>query len=296
MQTTLASSAVAADKGDGYPAIHKLFDPQLATDHVIFNRNIKQLVPRVTQHNPALLAERSRIEELIAADRHKDEFLAVLCHELRSPLGSIQNAVEILRRHSGEDPSLRQKMHALIERQLRHMRLLAEDLLDVSRITCGQLRLQRERIDLCVILRNAIETLEADISQRKHKLTTTWPDVPILVDVDVRRLEQVFVNLLGNAAKYTESNGELALSVSACDGQAEVRVRDSGMGIAHDVLPHIFDLFVQADQTAPSSRSGLGVGLALVHMIIQRHGGSVTAASAGLGRGSEFTVRLAEST
>ncbi len=299
MGPTQACLFSEADRDRESFAVHELFAARLAGDDDILNINLKlgsfaQVVPRVTQHNRALQAARSRIEELIGADRHKDEFLAMLCHELRSPLGSIQNAVEILRRHSGEDLTLQHRMHALIERQLRHIRLLTEDLLDMSRITCGQLRLQRERIDLCVIVRNAIETLESDISQRSHRLTTTWPDVPVLVDADVRRLEQVFVNLLGNASKYTQAGGELASSVCACDGHASVRVRDSGIGIAHDVLPHIFDLFVQADEAAPRSRSGLGVGLALVRMIVQLHGGGVTAASAGPGRGSEFTVRLPE--
>ena len=302
MEPNQASLLSEADRDRESFAVHESFNALLAGEDDILNINVKlgsfsQVVPRATQHNRALQAARSRIEELIAADRHKDEFLAVLCHELRSPLGSIQNAVEILRSHSREDLTQQHRMHALIERQLRHMKLLTEDLLDVSRITCGQLRLQRERIDLCVIVRNAIETLESDISQRSHRLTTTWPDVPVLVDADVSRLEQVFVNLLGNASKYTEAGGELDLSVSACDGHAGVRVRDSGIGIAHDVLPHIFDLFVQADEAASRSRSsGLGVGLALVRMIVQMHGGGVTATSSGPGRGSEFTVRLPEST
>jgi signal transduction histidine kinase len=162
----------------------------------------------------------------------------------------------------------------------------------VSRITCGRLRLRRERVDLCAVVRDAIQTLESDLDQRNHRVAATWPDAPIWLHADASRLEQVFVNLLANASKYTDAGGVLALSVHTRDRHAIVCVRDSGIGIAHDVLPHIFDLFVQADEAAPRSRSGLGIGLALVRMIAELHGGSVIAASAGLGQGSEFTVRL----
>jgi two-component system, sensor histidine kinase len=235
---------------------------------------------------------RSRIEELITADRLKDEFLAVLCHELRSPLASIRNAIGILRSHSDEDLAVQHRMHALIERQVCQMTLLAVGLLDVSRITCGRLRLKLERVDLCVVVRNAIETLESDFNQRQQRVAVTWPDVPLWLHADAARLEQLFVNILGNASKYTDAGGALALSVSTLDGHAIVCVRDSGIGISHDMLPHIFDLFVQADEAAPRSRSGLGIGLALVRMLAELHGGSVIAASAGIGLGSEFTVRL----
>ena len=295
MQPTHATLFAAPDKTQGAIGAHNLFDTQLVVDDDIriarggrFS-HADSLVPR--QNLPSLLA-RSRIEELITADRRKNEFLAVLCHELRSPLASIQNAVSILRSRTGEDLAVQHTMHALIERQARHMTLLADGLLDVSRITSGHLRLQRERVDLCVVVRNAIETLEADFSHRNHRLAATWPDAPVWLHADARRLEQVFVNLLGNASKYTNAGGELALSVHTRHGHAVVRVRDSGIGIAVDLLPHIFDLFVQADEAAPRSRSGLGIGLALVRMLVELHGGSVTAVSAGLGQGSEFMVRL----
>jgi two-component system, sensor histidine kinase len=232
------------------------------------------------------------IEELLRADRRKDEFLAILSHELRSPLASIQNALGILRKPAGENPLVRDKMHELIDRQVRQITLLAAGLLDVSRITHGQLRLQRERIDLRAVLCNAIETLEADIEQRGHRLVASWPESSIWVLADHSRLEQVFVNLLGNAAKYTNDGGELALSMRVCDQIAVVRVRDSGVGISAQALPHIFDLFHQADPSAPRSRSGLGVGLGLVRTIVGLHGGSVTAESAGLDQGSEFVVHL----
>jgi two-component system CheB/CheR fusion protein len=147
-------------------------------------------------------------------------------------------------------------------------------------------------VDLCVIVCNAIATASWDIEQRKHRLTTSCPDCPIWLNGDAGQLEQVLVNLLINGSKYMDAGGELALSVQVQDGSAVVSVRDRGIGIAPDVLPHIFDLFVQADQAALRSRHGLGVGLALVRMIVDLHGGSVSGVSAGLGHGSEFTVRL----
>jgi signal transduction histidine kinase len=246
----------------------------------------------VRQRNRPRRVARSRIEELITADRRKDEFLAVLCHELRSPLASIQNAIVILRGRAGEDRALQFRMHTLIERQVCQMTRLATGLLDVARITCGRLRLKRERVDLCAVVRDAIETLEPDFNQRDHRVAATCPDAPVWLHADASRLQQIFVNLLANASKYTDAGGDLALSVHTSAGHAVVCIRDSGIGIARDVLPHIFDLFVQADETDARSRSGLGVGLALVRMLAELHGGSVIAASAGLGQGSEFTVRL----
>jgi len=239
---------------------------------------------------------RTRVKALAAANRRKDEFLATLSHELRSPLASIQNAVHLLTLTSqaGETPA-RQGAQALIERQVRRMTRLVEDLLDVSRIRQGRLRLQRERMDLRLVVRNAIETLQSDIKERNHRLAVALPDAPVWLEADPWRLEQVFVNLLANAAKYTDAGGELAVWMHTRDGQVMVRIRDSGIGIAPDSLPHIFDLFRQTEEATVRSRSGLGIGLALVRNLIMSHGGSVTAASAGLGKGSEFTVRLPRS-
>jgi two-component system CheB/CheR fusion protein len=236
-------------------------------------------------------ATRSRMEDLVAANRRKDEFLGVLGHELRGPLASIQNAIHILSSQAVEART-RQRTGALIQRQVCQMGKLIDDLLDVSRIIQGHLRVRCERMDLRVVLSNAIETLESDIRERNHRLTATLPDAPIWLQADPCRLEQVFVNLLGNASKYTDAGGELAVRAHAQDGQGVVRIRDSGIGIAPEVLPHIFDLFKQADEAILRSKSGLGIGLALVRNLVELHGGSVTAASAGRGQGSEFTVRL----
>jgi signal transduction histidine kinase len=238
------------------------------------------------------LMARERVEKLGSANRLKDEFLATVCHELRSPIGAIQNAVKVLRSQREIKVVVQRHMHELIERQARQMAFLVAGLLDITRIVRGQLTLRLERVDLRTVLSNAAETLEWDLRGRSHRLSLRWPESSVWLVADAARLEQVFVNLLGNASKYTEVSGELALSLHVSEGSAVIRVRDSGIGIAPDVLPHIFDLFMQADTAAPCSGSGLGIGLALVRAIVESHGGSVTALSAGLGQGSEFTVQL----
>jgi signal transduction histidine kinase len=298
MQPTHAASLTAPERIPGPIAARNVLGARLAVDDgdiVVRDSAADSFMhaePLVARPNRPRRLARSRIEELIAADRRKDEFLAMICHELRSPLASIQNAIVILRSRSGDDLAIQRRMHALVDRQVRQMTLLAAGLLDVSQIACGRLRLKRDRVDLCVVVRDAIETLESDFDQRDHRVAENWPDAPVWLQADASRLEQVFVNLLANASKYTDAGGELAVSVNTRGGHAEVCIRDSGIGIAHDVLPHIFDLFVQADEAAARSRSGLGIGLALVRMLAELHGGSVTAASAGPGQGSEFTVRL----
>ncbi len=183
-------------------------------------------------------------------------------------------------------------MHELIERQVRHMALLVADLSDASRIACDHLQLQRARIDACAVLSKAIETSEPEFIQRNQRLSTGWPESVLWLSADPARLEQVFVNLLVNASKYTHAGGDIELLAYVENGQVVVRVRDSGVGIAPANLPHIFSLFMQVDAAAPRSGSGLGIGLALVRRIVELHGGRVGAESAGLGQGSEFTVRL----
>ncbi len=265
-------------------AVHDTYHPGRA-------RILDSAVRDITPYTRPLRQARLRVEELTTANRRKDEFLAMLSHELRSPLAAIQNAVRLLSSQTGETPP-QHRTQALIERQVRRMTQLVDDLLDVSRISHGRLHLQRERIDLRVVVSNAIETLESDINERHQQLTTALPDAPVWLQADPWRLEQVFVNLLANASKYTDAGGELAVWVHTRDGQAVVGIRDSGIGIAPDALAHIFDLFRQADEAAPRSKSGLGIGLALVRNLLELHGGSVTATSAGIGQGSEFTVRL----
>lgn len=231
---------------------------------------------------------RFRVEEVAIANRRKDEFLAMLSLEFRNPLAAIQNAVRLLNSETRESTA-RQRLQALIERQVCRMTQLVDDLLDG-----GCLHLQRERIDLRAVVSSAVEILESDIAERHHQLTTALPDAPVWLQGDPWRLEQVFVNLLANASRYTDAGGELVVRVQARDGRALVAIRDSGIGIAAEALAHIFDFdpLRQADPKAPGSKSGLGISLAFVRNLVELHGGSVTAESAGIAQGSEFTVRL----
>jgi signal transduction histidine kinase len=254
-------------------------------------RNGHDIVGTIARQNEPLRRARLQVEALAFANRRKDEFLAMLSHELRSPLASIHYAMRLLRSKMGE-AATQQRMQALIERQLQRMTHLVEDLLDVSRITSGDLHLQRERLDLRDVVSHAIETLEWDFLERNHRLATELPDAPVWLQADPIRLEQVFVNLLANASRYTDAGGQLTAWVHTKDGEAIVRIRDSGIGIAPEALPHIFDLFKQGNAADPHSKPGLGVGLAVVRSLVELHGGSVTVASAGVGQGSEFTVRL----
>jgi signal transduction histidine kinase len=220
-----------------------------------------------------------------------DEFMTVFSHELRNALGAIRSAALVLRADTSSDPSA-VKARILIERQVGQMTRLIEDLLDVSRVRRGRLPLECERIDLRILAAHAAQTVEFTMQQRHHRMTASFPDTPVWLHADPVRLEQVFVNLLLNAAKYTNTGGNVGLFVERKEIEAVVRIRDSGIGIAPDLQPHVFDLFVQADPSGPGPDAGLGIGLALVRSLIERHGGRVTVASPGLGHGSEFTVHL----
>jgi signal transduction histidine kinase len=217
--------------------------------------------------------------------------MTVFSHELRNTLGAIRGATDILCMDTSAPPAT-VKARALIERQVRQMTRLVEDLLDVSRVRSGHLRLQRERIDLCAVAAHAAQTVELTMEQRNHRMTQAFPEAPVWLQADPNRLEQVFVNLLINAAKYTEAGGKVELFVERQGDEATVRIRDTGIGIAPDILPYVFDLFVQANPSSRRADAGLGIGLALVRSLVECHGGRVTAASAGLQHGSEFTVRL----
>jgi signal transduction histidine kinase len=232
----------------------------------------------------------SQVDELTAANRRKDDSLAIVSHELRGPLAAIKNALAILGSRAAE--TTRDRARALIERQVCLMTRLVDDLLDVSRIAHGRLALERTRLDLRDIVRNALETLDQEIAHKKQQLTVSLPDSPVWTQGDPGRLEQVFVNLIGNASRYTDAGGDLTVWMHTRASEAVIRVRDSGIGIAPEFLPHVFDLFKQGNVSDPRSAQGLGVGLAVVRDLVELHGGRVTAGSAGLGRGSEFAVLL----
>jgi PAS domain S-box-containing protein len=236
-------------------------------------------------------ARKATEDALREADHRKDEFLATLAHELRNPLAPICNGLELLT-GEGKDPEFFDDIHATLTRQAQHMVRLVDDLLDVSRITRGKIDLRKSRVDVASIIHNASETAEPIINESGHRLALSLPDKPLIIDADASRLSQVVCNLLNNAAKYMQPGGEIALTADTADGDVLIRVRDSGIGIEPELLDKIFGLFTQVDRSMERSQSGLGVGLTIVKRLVEMHGGSVFARSDGLGRGSEFTVRL----
>ena len=233
---------------------------------------------------------RQRNAELSESDRRKDEFLAMLGHELRNPLAPILNAVQLLGLQRDES-GLQKRARAIIERQLGQLVHLVDDLLEVSRISTGRVHLQREQLDMRAIVECGVETVRPLIEQRRHALDVRLPPSPIWIDGDSTRLEQVVVNLLNNAAKYTDEGGHIWLSLQQEGNEAVLQVRDSGVGIAPELLPRVFDLFTQAERSLDRSQGGLGLGLCLVQRLVEMHRGKVHACSV-LGRGSEFVVRL----
>jgi len=240
----------------------------------------------------AEVAERTRAEEaLIEADRRKDEFLAVLSHELRNPLAAVAAAVQVLRERGPADPSL-QRAHEAAERQIRHMTLLLDDLLDVARITSGKVRLRKERVLLARVVEDAVELAGPLIEERHHQLSVSLPPQPVDLDGDPTRLTQVLGNLLNNAAKYTDPGGRIWVTAHLEDGCVAVGVKDTGIGIAPELLPHVFDMFSQASQGPERAQGGLGLGLALARELVEMHGGRIEAHSDGPGKGSEFTAHL----
>lgn len=230
-------------------------------------------------------------EQLREADRRKDEFLAILAHELRNPLAPIRSSLDILRLTSGGDANTRQ-VGEMMERQVNQMVRLVDDLMEVSRITRGKIELRTERISLGSVLHDAIETSRPFIEGARHELVVDIPTDPIAVDADPVRLAQVFANLLNNAAKYTDAGGTIWLTAGRDGDRAVVSVRDTGCGIPAEMVPHVFELFTQADATAGRTKSGLGIGLTLVKRLAEMHGAAVQVHSEGLGKGSEFVVHL----
>ncbi len=239
----------------------------------------------------AVQDQRKRADGLAEANRNKEEFMALLSHELRSPLSPIRNALDILRQMKTNDPIIEQA-GSIIDRQVGVMVRLVDDLLDISRITKGKLRLTKEQVELRIVANDAAEAARPFMDARKHDFSVSLPTVPIWVEADPARMEQVVVNLLNNAAKYTETGGLIRMTVSQEGTEAVIRVRDNGVGIAPELLPHIFELFTQVDGSLGRSYGGLGIGLALARNLVEMHEGRLQASSAGLGKGCEFTIKL----
>ncbi len=244
------------------------------------------------EENSRLLKEsQSYAAALKDADRRKDEFLATLAHELRNPLAPISNSVSILASEKSP-PQVREQALGMMERQVKQMVRLVDDLMDVARITRGKIVLKQERVELADVLRTATEISQPMITQFEHRLTINLPKAPIWLDADVTRLSQIFSNLMNNAAKYSEPGKEIRLSAETDGGFVTVRIKDQGLGMTRETMARIFDMFAQADESLERAHGGLGVGLTLVKALVEMHGGTISATSEGVGLGSEFTVRL----
>jgi PAS domain S-box-containing protein len=251
------------------------------------NGRATRLVGTVQDVTDRKLAE----EKLHLADRRKDEFLAMLAHELRNPLAPISNAAEVLARLLAPNDKAR-SMVAMIQRQGMNLARLLDDLLDVARITQGRISLRRESISLAACVDRAMETVQPLMGEQGHRVTLSKPDAPLNVDADKVRIEQCITNLLSNAAKYTNPGGQISVKLFCDASHAVIEVADNGIGISADFLPHVFDLFVQSDRSLDRSQGGLGIGLSICKQLIEMHGGTVSCASAGLGHGATFTLRL----
>jgi signal transduction histidine kinase len=238
-----------------------------------------------------LTAQKAAEDALRDADQKKDEFLALLAHELRNPLAPIRTAVAILQQPTA-DAEARARAREMMARQISHMVRLIDDLLDVSRISKGKIELRREKVQLAAVLTTAVETSRPLIDSNRHELTVNVPDQTVWLDADPTRLGQVVSNLLNNSAKFTPEGGRIRLSAAVEGSTAVIRVADNGSGIAPDVLPRMWEMFAQADRTIGRSHGGLGIGLTLVRRLVEMHGGTAEASSAGPGQGSEFTIRL----
>jgi len=290
VRTLLASGqAFHDDRGDRLGAVVSMHDitarkaaeASLRTAH-------EELEKRVVERT----AELARANDLLReADRSKDEFLATLAHELRNPLAPIRNALHMMRLPAGDGRGWEAE-RAMAERQVVHLARLIDDLMDVARISRGEIQLRGKVVDLATVVNHAVETARPQFDDRRHRLTVSVPEGAIRLEADPTRLEQILWNLLNNAAKYTEPGGQVALSAGRDGGEVVIRVRDTGMGIDPALLPKVFDMFFQVGDHKGYAQGGLGIGLGLVRKLVQMHGGSITARSEGPGTGSEFVVRL----
>ncbi|HEY3067684.1 MAG TPA: ATP-binding protein [Methylomirabilota bacterium] len=278
----------------GMRAQHAVLSDELRATSEMMESTHETLIVTIEELRTANEELALRVAELEAAqeaDRHKNEFLAMLAHELRNPLAAIASAMRVFRHDASPVPDL-QRAHEIVERQIKHQARLLDDLLDVSRITRGKVELRRSRLDLAVLVNEVVEGLRDRFDSRQVRLLVDVPSAPLPVHADPTRLTQIIGNLLSNAAKFTPAGGSVHVSLSMAGGEAILRVRDTGVGIPPDMLPRIFDLFTQVKASLARSEGGLGIGLTLVRTLVQLHGGSVSAYSAGVGEGSEFVVQL----
>jgi PAS domain S-box-containing protein len=250
-----------------------------------------RLVEILTRTAGVAIEKRRDEQALRDADRRKDEFLATLAHELRNPLSPIRSSLQILKMPRVDAETIK-RSRDMMERQVQHLVRLVDDLLDVSRVMRGKIELRKEPVELATLVARAVETAQPLLDTQGHQLNVRLPAESLLLDADPVRLTQVIGNLLTNAAKYTDPNGQIGLTAERDGETAVLRVQDNGIGIAPDMLRHIFALFVQVDHAATRSQGGLGIGLTLVKNLVEMHGGAIEAHSAGLGKGSEFVVRL----
>lgn len=258
-----------------------------AESQVELERRVAERTAELLHANEAL---RDREDRLREADRRKDEFLAVLAHELRNPLAPIRSGLEILKR-ACTDPKM-EEVRRIMVRQTRQMTRLIDDLLDVSRITQGKLELRKEPVELAQLVENAVDATRPFVEERRHELDVTLPRKPVLLDADAARITQVLANLLHNAAKYTEPGGRISVTARILGQQVEIAVEDTGCGIPQAMLERVFEMFSQDDRTKDRGNTGLGIGLTLVRSLVELHGGRVAARSEGAGAGSRFTVHL----
>ena len=254
-------------------------------------RRLVVTVSDVTDLKQLEAVQRERADELAEADRRKDEFLAMLAHELRNPLNAIATANSLQERVGAQDPQ-NMRLRAMITRQTRHLARLVDDLLEVSRITRGQIQLHKESADLRNALRQAIQSTLPQVEAKHQQLTMQLPPDPVYVNGDMLRLEQVLVNIIGNASKYSGTDGHISVRCEVVPDGVEIHVKDDGVGIPQEQISSIFDLFVQVDQSLARSVGGLGIGLTIARRLVELHGGRISAHSDGVGRGAEFVIAL----
>jgi signal transduction histidine kinase len=268
----------------------ELIDARAVLEERVQERTRELATANAELHRRAELLE-EQAQQLEEADRHRDQFLALLGHELRNPLGAMANALELVRLRGADNPAL-QRPCDVLGRQLDLALRIVGDLQDISRLKQGKLRLQRERIDLRQVMEAAVAMARPLIEERRHRLAVRQPAAPLWAGGDPARLQQVVGNLLVNAAKYTPKEGTITLEGRQAGMNAVIRVRDTGIGIPAEVLPHVFDLFMQSDAALRQAQGGMGMGLTLVKRLVELHGGCVTVHSRGEGKGSTFVVTL----